>query len=170
MPNFDHIASIVLLLCAGIFAALALHYYGCYEDLKLEVKAAGERAELMKQQAEFEYEQKLKAAEVTAEGKLKDVQDHYNQLVSSLRDDLGRMRDKDNHQNQPAATAGTACRPCTARPSKSPRPDGGAAERAEYLESELLAVSRDCDALAVRFNTLLELYQSYQSQTNERLN
>ncbi len=91
------------------------------------------------------------------------MQANYNKLIADLNANRVRLAAISASQKD-GTVAAIIAGASTAGTGKSHATDSSATKRAAQLEAELLAVSRDCDALAVRFNSLLRLYQSYQKE------
>ena len=155
------------LVLITFFALLMAIYYGHkFQELKEDLLEAQLEAEAKRQAVEATFQAQLQEAQEDADTRLKTVQDNYNRLVAEL--DADRVRISATCAAKSAATSSAPSRASSTSTGRShaanERLAQRVAQRAAGLEAELLKVSRDCDALAVRFNSLLSLYQSYQKE------
>lgn len=137
-------------------------------DLQDDIKEAAQAADEQVAQIETSYKRKLIEAQAQADANLKSVQDNYNRFISELDADRVRVGAAGSAKRDSAKAPAAPARACATGASQSHGANGDADKRASQIEADLLAVSRDCDALAVRYNTLLKLYQSYQNATNSQ--
>lgn len=168
---------IAVALGLGLMASLVCVYYykGQADEMAYRLSTAKLVAASEKDSLEAMYKQELKHSNDTAERQIKEIEDKYQRLIVELNahsdesDDLDGVHQSSGGNGQTGAAAIT-CKPCPACPVRSHGQDSATAQRATQLEAELLAVSKDCDAVAVRFNTLLKLYESYRKESQNGKN
>lgn len=155
------------LICAGTVIAAALGGYimgrvdgnQIMENAITEFKLQAEsdlRQEMVKAaQKEEQLRQELQQIETKGAADFEELEERYHALLAEL--DAERVQRDQTDPTDGDNLPGAACpapapqRPCRCKPS-------GAYVRLE----EALGIARDCDALAIKYNQLLQLYQTAQ--------
>lgn len=158
----DTLKGLLMLACFSA-GAFIMGYQNADHKCSLLLKEAETRAQIEQAETErrnSELTEELATLRAEAAQSLDDINRRYLALLN--RPD--RMRDtaaaSSGEGGDAPRTASGACQPCT---------DGHDAKDGESfkaLRRELLTISRDCDAQAVKYNTLLQLYQ--EAAKNER--
>lgn len=135
--------------------AFIMGYQNADHKCSLLLKEAETRAQIEQAETErrnSELTEELATLRAEAAQSLDDVNRRYLALLNAdgVRDTAAAGGGAGS--DAPGASGG-ACKPCAGER------DGTDGERFKALRRELLTISRDCDAQAVKYNTLLQLYQ-----------
>lgn len=150
----DTLKGLLMLACFSA-GAFIMGYQNADHKCSLLLKEAETRAQIEQAETErrnSELTEELATLRAEAAQSLDDINRRYLDLLNAER-----VRDTaaagGGAGSDAPRTASGACQPCT---------DGHDAKDGESfkaLRRELLTISRDCDAQAVKYNTLLQLYQ-----------
>lgn len=159
------------LLALGAVYLIGYHRGGDAVKLELAsykavVEAYSNAMKAQKEQLEKYYKTIIQDTEQSAAASVEDINQRYAGLLALIADNE-HSNTGDGVRDTDGASAGSETVPdpapavrCPVSPCKC-RPFG---PNGESARAEALKIARDCDALAVRYNSLLDIYQSIRRE------
>lgn len=135
---------------------------------KAVVEAYSNAMKAQKEQLENYYKTIIQDTEQSAAASVEDINQRYAELLALIADnEHSNTGDGVQQSSEDNSTAGdnTVSDPAPAvRCPVSPCKCRSYGTNGESARAEALKIARDCDALAVRYNSLLDIYQSIRRE------
>lgn len=162
----------------GIALAAGLIYAGWYargiqaeaQWLKYQAQKTREveNQRLQIQQLETLYAEQMEKARLNYSNEKLELDKRYRELVAEL--DSLRLQQRTAGAGAADDVPKSATAAIGAGTASQCRPHGADADRFKRLSERALKITKECDAMALRYNTLLWLYRQVQDKNNHTKN